>query len=101
MDNVVSVIENNLDNAEFGVDDLAHEIGMSRPVMYRKIKALTGMSIVEFVRHIKLHKADRLLRSGKYNVSEVMYMIGFNSMSYFSKAFKKEFGYLPKSSKTR
>lgn len=98
MESIVSIIENNMINTEFGVDALANEIGMSRPVLYRKIKALSGMSIVEFVRHIKLHKAEEMLKSGRYNVSEVMYMVGFNSMSYFSKAFKKEFGCLPKSS---
>ena len=71
-------------------------IGGTSPIpLPKEIRALTGMSIVEFLRHIRLDNAERLLKSGKYNVSEVMYMVGFSSLSYFSRAFKKEFGRLP------
>ena len=95
LDKAIALIEGSLSDDGFGVDELAREIGMSRSVLYRKIRALTGMSIVEFLRHIRLDNAERLLKSGKYNVSEVMYMVGFSSLSYFSRAFKKEFGRLP------
>ena len=59
--------------------------------LYRKIKALTGISINEFIRKIKMRKAEELLLTGKYNISEIAYQIGFSSISYFRKCFKDEF----------
>lgn len=63
--------------------------------LYRKVKALTGLSPVELLRKSRLNKADQLLRSTGMNISEVAYTVGFTSPSYFSKCFKDEFGIQP------
>ncbi|MCD8176792.1 MAG: helix-turn-helix transcriptional regulator [Tannerellaceae bacterium] len=68
---------------------------MSYSSLYRKIKALTSMSINEFIRKIKIRKAESFLLSGEYTVSEVAYRVGFNSAAYFRKCFKEEFGDTP------
>jgi len=82
------VIEN------FGVNQLAFQAGMSVSVLYRKMRSLTGMTINEFVKTIRLNKAKMLLESGAYQVSEVT-IIGFEDVKYFSKEFTKAFGKKP------
>ena len=69
---------------------------MSYSSFQRKLKGLTGLSPVEFIRLIRLKKAAELLTSSKYRVHEVAYMVGFNKPSYFTALFKKQFGVLPK-----
>ncbi|HXI00825.1 MAG TPA: response regulator [Sphingobacteriaceae bacterium] len=86
---IVEVIEKNIDNPNFTVDLLCAEAAISRPVMFRKIKALTGMSIQIFILDIRLKRAAQLLSTKAFSVSEVMYKTGFSSPSYFNKAFKK------------
>lgn len=82
------IIEENLTQSDFSVEQLSAEVGLSRVHVYRKIKHLTGFSVSEFIRNIKLRKASvMLLESGK-SVAEVAYDIGFSSPSYFSKCFK-------------
>lgn len=78
------------------VEELAENMNVSHSSLQRKIKALTGLSPVEFVRNVKLRKAAELLASGEYRVNEVCYAIGFSKPSYFSSCFKKLFGVLPK-----
>lgn len=85
----------NMGDSTFGVDQLSHELGLSRAQVYRKIKALTGCSPVELIRKTRLKRADQLLKSGGRTVSEVLYEVGFTSSSYFAKCFKEEFGRLP------
>lgn len=89
-----SVLEHNIDNDEFDVPRLAEELGISRMQLHRKITALTGHSTTSFIRHQRLLHASQLLQAGE-PVSQVAYAVGFNSLSYFSKAFKKQFGVLP------
>ena len=69
---------------------------MSRSSFQRKLKALTGLSPVEFIRLTRLKKAAELLSTGNYRINEVSYMVGFNKPSYFSAMFKKQYGILPK-----
>ncbi|WP_025764813.1 hybrid sensor histidine kinase/response regulator transcription factor [Dyadobacter tibetensis] len=88
---MASTIEENLTDPQFNVITLCKNIGISRPVLYRKIKALTGMSINEFARTVKLKKAACLLRTTNYNVNEVSELVGFSDRKYFSKEFKKMF----------
>lgn len=95
MENVVKVIEKNMENFEFSVDDMRAEVGMSRSAFFKKIKGLTGLAPVEFVRDIKLKRAAQLLSSGEYRVKEVTYMIGFSDSKYFAKCFKEKFGLTP------
>ena len=92
----LEVVEMNMHNPEFGVNELGREVGISRPQLYRKIKSLTGLSAVQFIRSIRLKRAAQILAKDNSSVSEVMYSVGINNLSYFSKIFKEEFGYLPK-----
>ena len=69
---------------------------MSKAQLYRKISSITGQSSVQFIRSIRLKRAAQLLLQDDSSVSDIMYMVGFNSQSYFSKIFKEEFGCMPR-----
>lgn len=88
-------IEANLTTDKIKVDEFCKKLGLSRTQLYRKMKSLIGMSFTEFVRDYRLRKAHTLLMEGHHNVSEIIYMIGFNSRSYFYESFKKKFGVSP------
>ncbi|WP_020571000.1 hybrid sensor histidine kinase/response regulator transcription factor [Neolewinella persica] len=91
----MDIVEDNMSNTEFSVDQLVKEMGVSRSKLYLKLKALTGQSSSEFVRTVRLKRAVQLLENSNYSVKEVMYMTGFNTASYFSKCFKRQFGIVP------
>lgn len=93
---VTEYIQNHIQEPEIPVESIAAELRISRSSFQRKIKALTGLSPIEFIRHIRLAKAAELLSTGKYRINEVSYMVGINKPSYFSSIFKKQFGVLPK-----
>lgn len=90
-----AIIQKNLSDSEFGVEDVGKEIGLSRVQLYRKVKAMTGSSVVDLLRKARLAKAKRLLESRSMSVSEVAYDVGFSAPSYFTKCFKEEYGMLP------
>lgn len=90
-----AIIQKNLSDSEFGVEDIGKEIGLSRVQLYRKVKAMTGSSVVDLLRKARLAKAKRLLESRSMSVSEVAYEVGFSAPSYFTKCFKEEYGMLP------
>jgi ligand-binding sensor domain-containing protein/signal transduction histidine kinase/DNA-binding response OmpR family regulator len=92
---LIQIIEDNMDNPEFGVDMLSVKIAMSQSVLYKKVKAITGMSVNDFSKSMRLKKAAQLLQQKTYTVYEVGYMVGFNDRKYFSKEFKKQFGKTP------
>ena len=89
------IIQSNLSRSEFGVEDIGREIGLSRVQLYRKVKAMTGSSVVDLMRKARLYKAKRLLETHSMSVSEVAYEVGFSAPSYFTKCFKDEYGILP------
>ncbi len=90
-----NLIEENLSDSTLNVQSLSHELGMSRSQLFRKIKAVTGLSPNQFLRIYRLEKAHLLL-SGKHgNVSEIAYRTGFDNLSYFTKSFFKHFNKLP------
>ncbi len=89
------VIEQNLHNAQFGVDQLAKELKMSRATLHRKIKTHSNQNTSEFIREIRLKNALKLLKAGNYNVDEIAEYVGFNSTSYFSRTFKAKYGSTP------
>ena len=89
------IIKENLGDSEFSVERIGEEIGLSRVQLYRKVKALTGMSPVELLRKARLAKARRLLESNTATVAEIAYSVGFSSPSYFNKCYKDEFGVSP------
>lgn len=91
----VEVVEKHLDDVGFSTDEFAREMFMSRSNLHLKMKALTGESTNEFIRKIRFNKACKLLKEGRYTVSEVSTMVGFNTASYFATSFKKYFGCLP------
>lgn len=92
---IVSLIEENLEDENFGVSELAAKADMSRSTLLRKIQKLTDVSASVFIRHVRLHTAKGLLQNDTLNVSEVSYKVGFNSVSYFIKCYKEEYGYPP------
>ena len=89
------IIQSNLSRSEFGVEDIGREIGLSRVQLYRKVKAMTGSSVVDLMRKARLYKAKCLLESRSMSISEVAYEVGFSAPSYFTKCFKDEYGMLP------
>ena len=90
-----AIIQKNLSDSEFGVEDMGQQIGLSRVQLYRKVKAMTGSSVVDLLRKARLVKARRLLETRSMSVSEVAYEVGFSAPSYFTKCFKEEYGMLP------
>jgi DNA-binding response OmpR family regulator/two-component sensor histidine kinase len=92
---LVSLVEARLSDTDFTVEDIQKELGISRMQLHRKLKALTDKSATEFVRAIRLRIAAEKLQAGHDNVSQVAYQVGFNSLSYFTKCFKEEFGVIP------
>ncbi|MCB9289523.1 MAG: tetratricopeptide repeat protein [Lewinellaceae bacterium] len=89
------IVEDNLDDTDFGPTQLCKAMGMSRSHLHLKIKALTNLSTSIFIRTIRLYKAKELLQKGELNVTQVAYEVGFNDLSYFSRKFSEEFGVNP------
>lgn len=96
MNKVINVINENIADENFNVERMAEMLYMSRSSLLRKIKTLFSMSPLDFIRLIRLKRAAELIQEGKYRVGEICYMVGFNSHSYFSKLFCKQFGIMPK-----
>jgi len=92
---VIRIIEADIDNLEFGVPELAKAVAMSQPILYKKLNALTGMSVNEFIKSVKMNNATILLQSKRYTINEIAYMVGFSDRKYFSKEFKKQYGKTP------
>ncbi len=99
---LIEDIEEHMEEVSYGVDELCLNVGYSRPQLYRKVKSITGMSAIQFLRSIRLKRAAQLLSSDAgISVGQVMNAVGFNNISYFSKIFYAEFGVLPKDYKGR
>ncbi|MEN8202760.1 MAG: two-component regulator propeller domain-containing protein [Bacteroidota bacterium] len=96
LEKFVKLVEDNIDNSELSGDILAGELGMSKGNLYKKLKTLTGMTVNIYVRTIRLKVAARLLKQGKYNISEVAYSVGFNNPKYFSTCFSEMYSVSPK-----
>jgi signal transduction histidine kinase/ligand-binding sensor domain-containing protein/DNA-binding response OmpR family regulator len=96
MDNLILFIEKNLDNPELNVAMLCNEFALSRTLLYNRITKLTNSSPNEFIRTIRLKHAANLLLSGKYNVTEISYMVGIDNPKYFSRIFKEYYNISPK-----
>mgnify|MGYP002681155705 FL=1 len=95
MDRIMKCINDNLDNADFNVERLTDEVGISRAQLHRKMKEIAGVSTGEFIRNIRLEQAARLIEEGKINITQVAYSVGFNNQTHFSTVFKKHFGTTP------
>ena len=91
----IEVVEKHMDDSTFDVGDLAKEIGVSRPVLYRKLPAITDSTPNEFIRIIRLKRAAQIFEKSDYSIADVCHQIGFKTPKYFSKCFKEFFGVLP------
>jgi YesN/AraC family two-component response regulator len=89
------ILEKNISDPEFNVSELVNHIGMSRPVLFRKTKMLTGLSVIDLIRSVRLKKAEMLLKQNRMTISEVAYEVGYNDPKYFSKLFRTQFGKTP------
>ncbi len=92
---ITQIIEDNLKSEKIDVTYLADKLCMSKSTLYRKIKALTGISTNEYVRKIKMQNAEKLMLEGRYTISEIAFRVGMNSPVYFRQCFKEEFGISP------
>ena len=91
-----SLIINHIDEEDLNIDHLAEAMNMSRSNFYRKMKGLTDLTPGEFISMIRLDHAAYLLKTGGLRVNEVCSMVGFKSLSHFSRNFQKKFGVSPK-----
>ena len=91
-----NLIQTNMQNPEFSLIDMADQLCMSRSSLNRKIKGLLDLTPNDYLRIERLKKAAQLLKEGSCKINEVCYMVGFNTPSYFTKCFQKQFGVLPK-----
>jgi signal transduction histidine kinase/AraC-like DNA-binding protein len=89
------LIKDNLGNPDFSVEKLAEHLNISRVQLYRKVKALMGISISDYINNIRLEKAKSMLESTSLTIAEIAYTIGFSSPNYFSTAFKNMYGTPP------
>jgi len=93
--NAISVVEQNISNPDFSVEDLTNKLHLSRTHLHRKLTSLTNQSATEFIRSLRLKHAVELMKTGDYLVNEIGFAVGFNSHNYFSKSFKKQYGKTP------
>jgi signal transduction histidine kinase/DNA-binding response OmpR family regulator len=95
LNHVMGVIEKNLSDPEFSVEQLCNELTMSRMQTFRKIKALTDQSPSEFIRTIRLKRSAYLIKNNFGNLAEITYEVGFSNPSYFAKCFREQYGVSP------
>ena len=93
---VVKLIEDHIDDTELNVNFLGDKLGVSSKQLYRKLKQHLGVTPVDFIRQVRMKKAAMLLQQNKFTISEIMYMVGFSSSSYFAKCFQAHFGVTPR-----
>ncbi|WP_340113194.1 helix-turn-helix domain-containing protein [Maribellus mangrovi] len=98
---LTSIVEANMKNEHFGVSELAQEYGKSRSYIHRRLKTLTGQSISQFIRTVRLQKAMKLLKENDISAAEVAYDVGFSSPAYFSHCFHEHYGFTPGEVKNR
>lgn len=95
LEKIIQYIEENISDSELNADKICKEISVSRAVLYKKLKSISGQSVNEFIRIIRLKQSIILLKQRKLNISEIAYDVGFNSLSYFTRSFTKQFGVSP------
>ena len=90
------IIEDNMQNDTFNVSKLSDYSGIGTKQIYRRLKSLTGLTTVEYIKHVRLKKAALLLQHNKFSISEILYLVGFNNKSYFTRSFQELYGKTPK-----
>ena len=96
MDRVKNLMEENLSNPSFNVNTLVDELHMSRSTLYRKMRVITDIPVNDYIKQYRLNKAAKLIAEKSWPIAEVASMVGFNSLSYFSRCFHAQFGVSPK-----
>jgi signal transduction histidine kinase/ligand-binding sensor domain-containing protein/DNA-binding response OmpR family regulator len=96
MQSVIDIILENISNENINADFIANKLLISRSLVYLKVEALSGQTVNEFIRNIRLKKSLRLLIQGNLNITEIAYEVGFSSQSYYTRSFNKLFGLSPK-----
>jgi signal transduction histidine kinase/ligand-binding sensor domain-containing protein/DNA-binding response OmpR family regulator len=91
----VDIIEQNISDEDYDIETFASDVGVSRMQLYRKLEALTNMTVKEFIRNIRIKRAAQLLEQNKANVSEIIYLVGFRDLAYFRKCFRDQYGTSP------
>lgn len=92
---LLEYMDKNIENCDLTVDQMVSDMAMGRTVFFNKLKNLTGLAPIEFIRELRIKRAAQLLKTGDYNVSQVTYMVGMSDSRYFSKCFKKVYGLTP------
>ncbi|WP_373846859.1 response regulator, partial [Bacteroides heparinolyticus] len=95
MDKLRELMEKNMDNGDLVVDDLVQELAVSRSVFFKKLKTLTGLAPIEFIKEMRINRAVQLIETGEYTMTQISYMVGINDPRYFSKCFKQKMGMTP------
>lgn len=95
LDRFRAILQQHLHDADFNVERIGGEMGMSRVQLYRRVKSLTGMTPVELLRKARVARGKQLLESTDKTISEIAYDVGFTAPSYFAKCFKDEYGISP------
>ena len=95
LERCIEIVDRYLDNPEFTVQLFCQEIGMSQPTLYKRIKAISGLTVNVFIRFLRLRKAAELLINTSNTIVEVTYATGFNDLRYFREQFTKLFGMTP------
>ena len=88
-------VDDNISDTTLNVESMAKALGMSRVQLYKRLLPVTGSTPTEFIREIRLRRAEQLLRESQLSISEVAYRVGFNNPRYFSKYFKEMYGVMP------
>jgi len=92
---VIRIVDEKMSDTKFNIDTVAETIGMGRTTFYVKLKSLTDLAPVEFIREARLRKGKQLLDEGENNVSVIAYSVGFNNAKYFGKCFKEYYHISP------
>ncbi len=101
IDHLTEFMEKNIDNGNLLVDDLVQEMAVSRSVFFKKLKSLTGLAPIEFIKEVRVKRSAQLIESGEFNMTQIAYMVGINDPRYFSRCFKQRFGMTPTEYKDR
>jgi signal transduction histidine kinase/AraC-like DNA-binding protein len=91
----IAIVENNIPNEDFSVEDICREIGISRVQLYRKVKALIGYNVNDYISTVRLQKAKYLLADPQLTIADVAFKVGYSSQAYFSTVFKSKFNVTP------
>ncbi len=98
---IMTFIEDNIDNSEMTIDEIVSSVGFSRSAFFKKLKSLTGLAPVEFLKEVRVQRAAQLIETGEFNISQITYMVGMSDPRYFSRCFKQKFGMSPREYKDK